>query len=123
MSLKRYLALMSFLSLALWLVFYFVAMVIDPNVVNWLGMAFFYSSLFLALSGTFVVCGFFVRSIFSRKVLRLHIVRTSFRQSFLLAFLIISVLFMLSQSLFSWLNVIIIILILSFLEYIFMSER
>ncbi|MFA5420818.1 MAG: hypothetical protein WC280_02215 [Patescibacteria group bacterium] len=123
MSLKRYLIIMTFLSLILWLAFSFIAVVIEPDTVNWIGMLFFYSSLFLALSGTFTLLGFFIRYSILKKGLSLHISKKSFRQSFLLSSLIVSVLFMLSQSLFSWLNVIIIILILSFLEYIFMSEK
>jgi len=114
---------MTFLSLILWLAFSFIAVVIEPDTVNWIGMLFFYSSLFLALSGTFTLLGFFIRYSILKKGLSLHISKKSFRQSFLLSSLIVSVLFMLSQSLFSWLNVIIIILILSFLEYIFMSEK
>ncbi|PKM91599.1 hypothetical protein CVU82_00075 [Candidatus Falkowbacteria bacterium HGW-Falkowbacteria-1] len=123
MSLKKYLFFMAFLSLLLWAVFVFIAKAVDPEITNWVGLALFYSSLFLALSGSLAVLGFFVRSLFSKKNLKINLVKTSFRQSFLFSFLLISILFMLAENLFSWLNVIIIILILSILEYIFMSEK
>lgn len=123
MSLRNYLSFMTLLSLFLWFIFVFLARAIDPEITNWVGFVLFYSSLFLALSGSLTVFGFFTRSLFSRKNLKINLVRTSFRQSFLFSFLFISILFMLAENLFSWLNVIIIILILSILEYIFMSDK
>lgn len=123
MSLKKYLFFMSFLSLFLWFIFVFIVNLIDPEFTNWIGLFLFYFSLFLALSGSFAVLGFLCRSVFNKKDLKISLVKNSFRQSFLLSFLIISILFMLAENLFSWLNLIIVILILSILEYIFMSEN
>lgn len=123
MTLKKYLISMSFLSLLLWVVFVFIALAVDPNTTNWVGLALFYASLFLSLSGSFAILGFLFRSIFFKKSLSFYLVKTAFRQSFLFSFLLVSVLLMLAENLFSWLNIMILIIILSIVEYIFISEK
>lgn len=123
MTLKKYLFSMSFLSLLFWLVFVFVAKLINPETSNWIGFSLFYLSLFLAASSVLALLGFVFRLIFLRKIPPFTLAKTSFRQSFLFSFLLIAILLMLAESLFSWLNIIIVILILSILEYIFISEK
>jgi len=51
MTLKNYLLVMSVLTTICWGIFIFVAKLIDPTSTNWLGLALFYASLFIALSG------------------------------------------------------------------------
>jgi len=114
---------MSFLSLLLWAVFVFIASVIDPNITNWFGFFLFYLSLFFALSSALTILGFVFRMIFSKKSLLFNSVRSSFRQSFLLSFLFVAILLMLAENIFSWLNIVIVVLILSIVEYIFISEK
>lgn len=123
MTLKKYLISMSFLSFLLWAVFVFIAQVVNPETTNWVGLALFYFSLFFASSSALTVLGFVLRLIFSKSNLPFNLVKTSFRQSFLLSFLLIAILIMLAGDLFSWLNIIIVILILSIVEYIFISEK
>ncbi len=123
MTLRKYLISMSFLSLLLWAVFVFIASVIDPNITNWFGFFLFYLSLFFALSSALTILGFVFRMIFSKKSLLFNSVRSSFRQSFLLSFLFVAILLMLAENIFSWLNIVIVVLILSIVEYIFISEK
>lgn len=123
MTLRKYLISMSVLSLLLWAVFVFIAKSIDPEITNWLGFFLFYTTLFFSLSSTLTVFGFIFRLMFFKKNLLFNSVRSSFRQSFLLSFLLISILIMLAENIFSWLNIIIVILILSIVEYIFISEK
>jgi len=104
MTLKNYLAVMLTLTAVCWAIFFFVANLIDPTATNWLGFGLFYAALFAALSGTISLFGFFVRFIVRKKELAFHLVRTAFRQSFLLALFIILLLVLQSQSLLSWLN-------------------
>lgn len=123
MTLKKYLISMSFLSLLLWAVFVFIAQVVNPETTNWIGLGLFYLSLFFSLSSTLTVLGFIFRLIFFKNSLPFSSVNTSFRQSFLLSFLLVVILIMLAGNLFSWLNIAIVVLILSIVEYIFISEK
>lgn len=122
MSLKKYLISMTTATIITWLLFIFIMSKIDPEITNWIGFLFFYFALFLALSGTIAILGFIIRKKIIKETLIFYSVKNSFRQSFLFSFLIVSVLFMLAENLFSWLNIIILIAVLSILEYILISK-
>lgn len=122
MTLKKYLLSLGILTLISWGLFFFLATSINPETGNWPSFTFFYFSLFLALSGTINLIGYFVRHYFLKHTLDVYLAKNSFRQSFLFSFLIISVLFMLAENLFSWVNIIILIIILSIIEYILISD-
>lgn len=111
------------LTLLLWAIFIFLIIVINPETANSLILALIYFSLFLTLSGLITIISFIIRKKINKKELPFYLIKTSFRQSFSFAFLIVAILFMLAQSLFSWLNILIIIIILSIIEYIFINEK
>jgi len=121
MTLKAYLSLMFFLTTICWMIFWFIIWSIDPSITNWLGFTLFYASLFLALSGTSAILGFVVRFIILRHELVFRSVRVAFRQSFLFAFLIVTSLFLLSYNLFNWLNVILLVVGISMIEFFWIS--
>ncbi len=123
MSLKKYLLAMSSLTILLWIVFIWLISSINPETTNWFGFAFFYFSLFLSLSGTIALIGFLFRKKLSKNTLDFYLVKTSFRQSFLFSFLITTVLFMLAEHIFSWLNILILIIILSIIEYLLINKK
>ncbi len=123
MSLKKYLLTMSGLTLLLWIIFIWLINSINPETTNWFGFAFFYFSLFLSLSGTMALIGFLIRKRFSKTTLNFYLVKTSFRQSFIFSFLITTVLFMLAEHIFSWLNILILIIILSIIEYLLINKK
>lgn len=123
MSLKKYLLSMAGLTLLSWGIFIFLMNSIDPKVTNWVGFVFFYFSLFLALSGTLALIGFIIRKKTMKEALDFHIVNTSFRQAFLFSVLITATLFMLGEHLFSWINIIILIIILSITEYLLINKQ
>ncbi len=123
MSLKKCLIFLASLTLLSWAVFLFVLFKVDPESSNWTGFSLFYFSLFLSLSGSFNILGFIVKRKVSKKAFSVHLMESSFRQSFLLSFLIISTLFMLAENLFSWLNILIIIIILSIIEYVLIEDK
>ncbi len=104
-----------------WGIFLFVANLIDPTATNWLGLLLFYAALFAALSGTISLIGFFVRFIVRQKDLAFNLVRTAFRQSFLLALFIILLLVLKSQQLFSGLNLALLVIIFTIGE-LFLSS-
>jgi len=121
MTLKNYLFVMGALTLFCWGIFAFVAGSIDPTVTNWLGFALFYLSLFIALSGTIALIGFFLRAVVLKKELIFNLVKISFRQSFLLSLFIVILLALKSQDLFTWLNLSLLIIIFAILELVLMS--
>ena len=107
----------------IWGIFVFVINTIDPTATNCLGFIIFYLSLFLALAGTAAVGGFFIRFKVLKHELVFNSVKTAFRQSFLFAFLIIAVLYLLAQKLFSWTNLLLLIIIISVIEFLLISYQ
>jgi len=123
MSLRSYLVLMIVATSLCWLAFSLVIRIVNPETTNWLGFLLFYLSLFLSLVGTTALIGFIVRFIGLKHELVLYSVRAAFRQSFLFAFFIAAVLFLLAHNLFSWLNVIFLVIGLSVLEFFMLSYK
>lgn len=121
MTLRAYLTIMSLASGICWGVFALILGMIDPFLTNWVGFALFYGSLFLAITGTASIVGFLVRFALLKHELAFRAVKTAFRQSFLFALLIAGVLFLASQELLTWLNVVLLVAGLSLLEYFLIS--
>lgn len=121
MSLRFYLTLMILATILCWTGFSFVIWTVNPEITNWLGFFLFYLSLFLSLVGTGAIIGFIIRFVSLKHELLKQSVKTAFRQSFLFSFFIIAVLFLLARNLFSWLNVILLIIGLSVFEFFLLS--
>ena len=117
MTLKSYLIVMSLTTLLCFFVFSFILWTINPEETNYIGFLLFYFSLFLTAMGLSAIVGFLVRFIALKRELAFYSVRSAFRQSFLFAFLIVSILFLLSKNLFTWMNLILLIMGLSILEF------
>jgi len=109
------------MTLVCWLLFAYVVFSIDPEVTNWIGFSLFYVSFFLALAGSFAICGFFIRFKLMKQLIAFRVVKEAFRQSFLLSLLIIASLYLLSKDLFSWLNLSLLIVGLTILEFFWLS--
>jgi len=121
MTLKSYLTIMILATFVCWSAFLFVLWTINPNITNWLGFLLFYFSLFFALSGTAAIIGFLIRFIGLKRELVFNSVKSAFRQSFLFSFFIIAILYLLSYNLFTWLNLILLVIGLSLLEFFLIS--
>ena len=104
-----------------WLVFGYIIWTIDPQTTNSAGFWLFYLSLFLALSGTGAIIGFLIRFVFLRHELAVNKVKIAFRQSFLFSGFIVSALFLLARDLLTVLNLLILIIGLSTLEFFLLS--
>src|SRR3989339_136262 len=117
MSLKKYLIFMSIATVICWSAFAYVIFTVNPAITNWIGFGLFYTSLFLAIIGTSAILGFVVRFIALKQEIAFRLVNEAFRQSFLFAILIIVSLLLLSQELFTWLNLFFLIIGLSVLEF------
>jgi len=112
---------MSVVTAACWLILVFIIWTVNPEITNWIGFLMFYFSLFLALVGTATIIGFVVRFIVFKEELIFRLVKEAFRQSFLFSALVIISLILLVSNLFSWLNVLLLVIGLSALEYFLLS--
>lgn len=117
MTLKSYLILMLITTFVCWTAFLFVIWTVNPNEAGLMGFSLFYFSLLLSLVGTASIAGFVIRFIALKRELVFNSVKEAFRQSFLFAIFIVAILLLLSQNLFSWLNLILLVVGLSVLEF------
>jgi len=123
MTLKKYLYVMTVLTVFCWSIFIFVADLVDPTKTNWLGFSLFFLALFSALSGTAALIGFLVRFIALKKEMAFNSVKVAFRQSFLFSLFVIVILILKSENLFNWLNVFLLIIIFVILELFLISYK
>lgn len=123
MSLKKYFFIMMIVVLFAWLLNLLVIMNVNPEKTNWLGFVLFYAAAFLALLATASVAGLAIRFLRPKGQPAFQLVRESFRQSFFFAFLVVAALFLLSQKMFSWLNLALLVLALAVLEFLSLSRK
>ncbi len=121
MTLKSYLIIMIIMSLLCWACWTYIFFTIDPETTNTIGFVLFYLSLFLSLSGSAALVGFLIRFVGLRQALAFRSAKEAFRQSFLFAALVIVSLMLLSRGLFTWLNVMLLVVGLSVLEFFLIS--
>ena len=121
MTLRKYISSMSVMTVLIWSVFVYVLFLVDPETTNWVGFGLFYITLFVSLVGTASLIGFLIRFMALKQQLVWDAVKEAFRQSFLFALLIIISLILLSQDLFTWLNIMLLVLGLSALEYFLLT--
>jgi len=121
MPLRLYLLIMSVMTVFCWLVFGYIIWTVNPEATNATGFWLFYLSLFLALSGTAAIIGFLIRFVFLRHELAVGQVKIAFRQSFLFSGFIIAALFLSARDLLTALNLLILIIALSALEFFLLS--
>jgi len=121
MTLRTYLAMMIIATLMTWLGFGIIILNINPETTNWLGIALFYITLLIALTGTASIIGFIIRFLFLKHELIARSVFVAFRQGFLMALLLSSILFLFSRGFFSILNISLLILGITALEFLLLS--
>ena len=123
MSLKKYLLSMTGATLLSWGIFIFLLNFTSPETNAYLIFILFYFSFLLSLVGTLSIIGFIVRQRIFHKSLAFYSIKTSFRQSFLLSSLVVAILFMLAQNIFSWLNIFLLVAILIIIERLLINEN
>ena len=124
MTLRQYLILMSVGAAICRLAWFFVLGSVDPTQAGFFGFLFFYSSLFLALAGTFSVIGFLVKKIILKNDQALfHHVKSTFRQGMLVAMVIILGMILLQINLLTWWNAILLIALFVAVEGIIFTNR
>ena len=124
MTLRQYLVLMSIGTTICWGVWFIIIGNIDPQEGGVLGFVFFYTSLFLALSGTFSVIGFLIRKKMPKNdVVVFHHVRHTFRQGLLITSLVLLALLLLQFKLLTWWTGVLVVLLFLILESIIFANR
>ena len=123
MTLRNYLFVMSGLTAACWVIFFFTAGMVDPETTNWLGFVLVYAVLFASLSGTIALIGFIIRFATRKEERIFNLVKIAFRQSFLFSFFIVAALALNAQSLLNWLNLFLLISIFAILELFLISHK
>jgi hypothetical protein len=121
MTLKQYLVTMLIVTVTCWFIWIFIVLTVNPEITNWIGFSLFYFSLFLAIAGTASIVGFVFRFIIFREELIYRLVKIAWRQSFLFSLLIMVSLMLLAHNLFSWLNMLLLVIGLSTLEFFLLS--
>ena len=123
MSLRGYIILMLFATLACYIALGAVIYFFDPNAGGVFALIFFYASLFLALIGTFSLLGLFLKMFFTHDKLIFKKVITSFRQGIWFSLLFVVSLILWRANLFLWQNILLLIFGLTLLELFFMSYK
>lgn len=123
MTLKKYLMVIAIATAVCWTVFLFVSSVINPEATSWLGFALFYLALFMAVSGTASLIGFLIRFVALRHELVFYAVKIAYRQSFMFALFIIITLILLSQGLFTWLNLVMLVTVFVIAEMVMINSQ
>jgi hypothetical protein len=121
MSLSKYLIIMTVGTIGAFVCLVLAVLTIDPFATNWLGLTLFYSSLMVTVMGLVSIIGFIFRFVILRNKLAASAVIISFRQAFVIALLIALTLFLLAHRLFSWLNMTLLIVGFTVLEFILIS--
>ncbi|MAF13395.1 MAG: hypothetical protein CMI53_00675 [Parcubacteria group bacterium] len=96
---------------------------LDPEYTNFFGFSLFYLSFFLTLSGIIFIISDTIKARLFRRQLVYSRLKTSIRQAILFSTLIIGWLFLRSQGLLRWWNILLLILILTALEFFFISSQ
>ncbi|HBL39271.1 TPA: hypothetical protein DDZ10_01220 [Candidatus Uhrbacteria bacterium] len=117
MSFKQFIRLTILSTLIAWGIWFFLILTVDPVFAGLFEFSLFYLTLFLALVGTILFSAVAIRvKVKPETILFRHVV-VSFRQSVLLAILTIASFILLSKNLFTWWLMVILILLLSLVEW------
>ena len=123
MTLRQYLLFMLLGTLLCWGAWWLVVSALDPAAAGWLGFTLFYSSLFLALLGSFALIGLGFRLYILRSEVIFRQVTVAFRQAFSFAFITIAALFLQSYQLLTWWSMLLLVAAVTFVEFAVISLR
>jgi hypothetical protein len=100
-----------------------VVFFVDPETSGAVGIIIFFAATFFAVAGLAAILGFLLRYFFQPHQFNYIQVRDSFRQAIWLAILVVMALYLMSQGLARWWNLLILVLILAALEMLFNSSK
>jgi len=123
LSHKRYLGVVGATGVIAWLAFATVILKFNPYESTSMALVFFYASLFIALSSTFTLVGYFFRLwLYRNEVFYMHI-NISLRQGIILSVIAVSCLILLMLNVLSWWSGILLIFAVTLLELYFTSQE
>lgn len=114
---------MSMASLVCWLAFFMVVFYMNPFAGGIIAVFFFYSSLFLAIVGSFAIIGFILRREFLQGELIFRQVAVTFRQAFWFGLLVVVSLWLQKMNMLTWYNSLLLVLTLAVFEFFFLSTK
>ncbi len=123
MSFRFYILLMLTATFLSWIIWGAVIFFVNPYEAGFLDLSFFYLSLFFALTGSFAVLGSVTRHWFSKEKILFRQAAVSFRQAIFFSVLIVVCLFLQSQRILNWWNILFLVAALSALELFAISKK
>jgi len=119
----KYIFIILITAIISWIGFYIVILKINPEESTELALALFFSSLFIALTCTFTLLGYFLRLWFNKNEIYGNHTNIALRQGVLLSFCaIFCLLFLLLKVLTWWIGILLVSLI-TLVEFYFMSKE
>ncbi len=119
MTAKNYSLIMGLATIIAWVGFFTIIFNFDPQEANWVIFLLFYLALFLSVSGTLSIVGFFARILLLRKrSIARYLVRESFRQAIIVAVVLVVTLILQAVRILTWWNMVLLILAAAILEFL-----
>lgn len=120
---SRYLLSTSIASLFSWASFLVVLIQIDPYVSTRLALSLFFTTLFFSLTSTFTIIGCYIRRRISNNEIVYNHLRVTVRQSILLSIITLGCLLFLLFDLLTWWDGLLLVAIISLIEFYFSSNE
>lgn len=122
MSHHRYIAIIAISALLAWVAWFLVLVKLSPFESTGLALAFFFMTLFIALSGTFTALGFYFRLwLFKNEIFYKHI-NVSLRQGVFLSLIAVFCLVFQLMRVLSWWSGLLLVSIAVLLEFYFSAK-
>ncbi|MFH1789468.1 MAG: hypothetical protein ABH832_00105 [bacterium] len=124
MTLRQYLIIMAGGTAVCWTVWFLILRNIDPAESKIIAFMLFYSSLFLALTGTISIIGFLIKKRISKNdIVVFHHIKRTFKQAILISSIILVALALLQLELLTLLTGLLIVATFIILESIILTGR
>lgn len=123
MNFRSYLIVMTLGTVAAWIAWVVVLHGVDPSRAGLLGFLLFYGTLAMSMFGSMALFGMLVRLWRNQTHMPSRIAMRSFRQGLLFTGVGIASLALFSQGLFRWWAMLLIVIIATFVELVFVSAR
>lgn len=121
MTVRKYLWLLALITIVSWVLWFLVITYIDPETGSSVALILFYITLFLSLMGTFTIAGYLLRLITSQHEITRERLNIALRQGVLFSLLVNISLYLKAHDKLGFVTIIITILILSLIEFFFLS--
>ncbi|OGZ35603.1 MAG: hypothetical protein A3A94_02155 [Candidatus Portnoybacteria bacterium RIFCSPLOWO2_01_FULL_43_11] len=117
MGMRIYVVGMALATLLAWASLAAILIYLEPSNSNLPVLALFYLSLFIGFSGALFLIGFFIRRVSHRRGITIRQANVSFRQGILLAVILVGAMFLQSQKILAWWNVLSLLAIAGLAEW------